>query len=123
MVRTPNGSVTNRSSGGGSTSQSHPTGWTVQPGGTAPVEARAITVFVVDDHQLVRQGIVDVISQESDIVAAGNGGGDAETLRALTAASPRVLVVDLEMPSIRGPAFIAMARDALPELRVVVCTM
>jgi DNA-binding NarL/FixJ family response regulator len=89
----------------------------------APVGTAPISVFVVDDHNLVREGIVGVISQRAEMAAVGSGTGDAETMRALTAASPRVLVVDLEMPSIRGPSFIAMARDALPQLRVVVCTM
>lgn len=123
-MRTADGSVTNRSSSGGTTSQSHPGGWTAQQhGDTALTKAGAITVFVVDDHHLVREGIADVIGQQPDIVATGSGAGNAETLRAVTAARPRVLVVDLEMPAIRGPSFIAMARDALPELRVVVCTM
>jgi DNA-binding NarL/FixJ family response regulator len=36
---------------------------------------------------------------------------------------PKVLVVDLEMPTIRGADLIAMAKDAVPSLRVVVCTM
>src|SRR4051794_11051838 len=90
---------------------------------SAEVEPAPITVFVVDDHHLVRQGIIDVVTQQPDIIAVGSGAGDAETLRALTVAGARVLIVDLEMPVIRGPSFIAMARDALAELRVVVCSM
>ncbi len=85
--------------------------------------AGEISVFVVDDHGLVREGLVDIIRRSAGLRAVGSGAGDAETLRALIAAKARVLTVDLEMPSIRGPSFITMARDALPELRVVVCTM
>ena len=82
-----------------------------------------ITVFVVDDHRLVREGLVRVIKLAADLEVVADGNGDAETLRALTRLKPRVLVVDLEMPAIRGASFIAMAKEALPDLAVVACSM
>ncbi len=123
MLPTADESVMNRASGNGTTSASRIGSATGKQGDTASVAARAISVFVVDDHDLVREGIVSVISQQADIVTVGSGAGDAQTLGMLTAVGPRVLVVDLEMPSIRGPSFIVMARDVLPDLRVVVCSV
>jgi DNA-binding NarL/FixJ family response regulator len=82
-----------------------------------------ITVFVVDDHILVREGLTNVINLAPDLQVVADGNGDAETLRVLTRSTARVLVIDLEMPSIRGPTFIAMAKEAMPELGVVACTM
>ena len=83
----------------------------------------SIAVYVVDDHALVRHGLVSVINLEEGLRVVGDGGDAAETLTAIKRLRPRVLVVDLEMPTIRGADLIAMAKDALPSLRVVVCTM
>jgi DNA-binding NarL/FixJ family response regulator len=82
-----------------------------------------ITVFVIDDHNLVREGLINVINLASNLSVVGNGDGNNETLQALRRSNARVLVIDLEMPGIRGPSFIAMAKDAMPALGVVVCTM
>jgi len=83
----------------------------------------AITVFVVDDHALVRQGVAQVIAAESDMEVIGEGEGAAETLESVRLLVPQVVVVDLEMPRIRGVDFIERAKDALPALHALVCTM
>src|SRR5512139_502939 len=83
----------------------------------------SIAVYVVDDHALVRRGLVSVINLEEGLRVVGDGGDAAETLTAIKRLRPRVLVVDLEMPTIRGADLLAVAKDALPSLRVVVCTM
>ena len=82
-----------------------------------------ITVFVVDDHSLVREGLINVINLAPELRVVGDGAGDGDTLQALKRSNARVLVVDLEMPLIRGSTFIAMAKDAKPDLGVVACTM
>ena len=82
-----------------------------------------IPVFVVDDHTLVRQGLVNIIGLERDLVVVGEGTGAAETLGEIREAKPTVLVADLDMPGVRGGDFIAMAKQALPSLRALACTM
>jgi DNA-binding NarL/FixJ family response regulator len=82
-----------------------------------------ISVYVVDDHALVREGLLRIVNLESDLTVVGSGTGSAETLAEVRRAVPRVLVADLEMPAIRGADFIAMAREAVPSLRVVACSM
>lgn len=82
-----------------------------------------VSVYVVDDHALVRQGLVNVINLEEGLRVVGDGGDTSETLAAIKRLRPRVLVVDLEMTTIRGADLIAMAKEAQPSLRVVVCTM
>jgi DNA-binding NarL/FixJ family response regulator len=83
----------------------------------------ATHVYVVDDHALVRRGLVNIINLEAGLKVVGEGGDTAETLSAIKRLKPDVLVIDLEMPTIRGTDLIAMAKDALPSLRVVACTM
>lgn len=83
----------------------------------------AITVFVVDDHTLVRRGLVQVIDAEEDLQVVGEGVGSEETLGEVRRLRPNVIVVDLEMPQIRGAEFIESAREADPQVRALVCTM
>jgi DNA-binding NarL/FixJ family response regulator len=83
----------------------------------------AIAVYVVDDHALVRRGLASVINLEPGLQVVGEGSDSAATLTAIKRLQPEVLVVDLEMPTIRGPEFVMMAKQAVPSLRVVACTM
>jgi DNA-binding NarL/FixJ family response regulator len=83
----------------------------------------AITVFVVDDHTLVRQGIVQLINLEDDLEVIGEGSGSTETLNAIRRAQPQVVLLDLEMPDIRGADFIRLVKDARPKTQILVCTM
>ncbi len=80
-------------------------------------------VFVVDDHALVREAIVQVIDLEEDLQVVGDGAGSAATLEAIGRTNPDVLVVDLEMPGIRGCDMIATVRNRWPKMRIVACTM
>jgi DNA-binding NarL/FixJ family response regulator len=82
-----------------------------------------VTVFVVDDHALVRSGIVRVIEAEKDLQVVGEGTGSAETLEAIRRLQPEVLIVDLEMPQIRGADLIERVKDLSPSSRTLVCTM
>jgi DNA-binding NarL/FixJ family response regulator len=84
---------------------------------------KAITVFVVDDHTLVRQGMVHLLNLEEDLTVVGDGTGSVETSDAIRRAKPQVVTVDLEMPEIRGAELIGMIRSAHPAAGVLVCTM
>ncbi len=83
----------------------------------------AISVFVVDDHALVRHGIVQLIKLEDDLEVVGEGTGSVETTNAIRRLQPQVVLVDLEMPDIRGADFIALIKNGRTKLRVLVCTM
>jgi two-component system response regulator DegU len=81
------------------------------------------SVFVVDDHELVRTGIIRLLEMEKDIRLLGEGPGSAEVLDAIVRLGPDVAVVDLEMPQIRGADFIRSIKNRAPRIRVVACTM
>jgi DNA-binding NarL/FixJ family response regulator len=83
----------------------------------------AINVFVVDDHDLVRAGIVQLLRLEEDIEVVGDGAGSAETLDRVVRLAPDVAVVDLEMPRIRGADFIQSLKARAPAVRALACTM
>jgi two-component system, NarL family, response regulator NreC len=67
------------------------------------VEAGNITTIVLaDDHQLVRQGLRALLEAEPDLRVVGEAADGLETLRVVERTKPRVLVVDLTMPSLSG---------------------
>jgi len=80
-------------------------------------------VFVVDDHALVRAGLVRLMKMEDDLEVVGEGAGSADTFDAITYLTPDIVVVDLEMPEIRGADLIEMIKDANPNIKVLVCSM
>jgi DNA-binding NarL/FixJ family response regulator len=82
-----------------------------------------IRVFVVDDHALVRNSIAHILNLEDDLEVAGEGTGSAETLETIRRLQPQVVLIDLEMPVIRGAEFIALVRDAVAGVRTLVCSM
>jgi DNA-binding NarL/FixJ family response regulator len=85
--------------------------------------AMAITVFVVDDHELVRKGIVQLLRLEKDLRVVGEGSGTLETFETVIRQEPNVAVVDLEMPQIRGADFIQSLKRRAAEIKVLACTM
>src|SRR5262249_53088385 len=86
-------------------------------------EIMPISVFVVDDHVLVRSGITQLIRLESDLEVAGDGPGTSETLDRISRQPPDVAVVDLEMPQIRGADFIQSLKHRVPSTKTLACTM
>ena len=81
------------------------------------------TVFIVDDHALVRNGLRQIIDLEADLEVVGEGSGAAETVTAIGRTQPNIAIVDLEMPGIRGVDLISMLKQASPQTRVLVCSM
>ncbi|MGJ3507290.1 response regulator [Enemella sp. A6] len=69
-----------------------------------------ITVVVVDDHPLVRDGIVTILSREDDLQVVGEAAGGREALIVVEREAPDVVLLDLRMPGGDGV-------EAIRELR------
>ncbi|GAB2599981.1 response regulator transcription factor [Pseudactinotalea suaedae] len=80
-----------------------------------------ITVMVIDDHEIVRRGVAEVIDRADGLTVVGEAATVAEALRRLPLASPQVILVDLQLPDGTGLEVIAASR-ALPDCRAVVLT-
>jgi len=80
-------------------------------------------VFVVDDHTLVRNAIVQIIDLEEDLRVVGEGEGSSQTLEMIQQLRPDVAVIDLEMPQLRGADLIGLLKPLVSSTRILVCTM
>jgi DNA-binding NarL/FixJ family response regulator len=63
-----------------------------------------ITVVVADDHQLVRSGLVSLLSSSSDITVVGEAGDGAAAVEVVAELAPDVVLMDLSMPVLDGVA-------------------
>lgn len=81
-----------------------------------------IRVVVIDDHPLVREGIVHAISHADDIVVVGQGGTAAEAVDLVRLVGPDILLLDLSIPGLGLSALEVM--NGLPvHAKVIVLTV
>lgn len=81
-----------------------------------------ITVFLVDDHEVVRRGLVDLLGSDPELSVVGEAGSVAEAKARIPAARPDVAVLDVRLPDGNG---IDLCRDLLAthdELRCLILT-
>ncbi|HLF90172.1 MAG TPA: response regulator transcription factor [Anaerolineales bacterium] len=63
---------------------------------------KEITVIVVDDHPLFRQGVVETLSMERDIEVIGEASNGEEALAIIRALRPDIAILDINLPGING---------------------
>ena len=81
-----------------------------------------IRVFLLDDHEIVRRGLVDLLSSTADIVVVGEAATAGEALRRIPAARPQVAILDARLPDGNGIDVCRDIRSAHPEIRCVILT-
>ncbi len=82
-----------------------------------------ITLFLIDDHTLLRRGLVALLSQYDDLRVVGEAGDAGQALRLLPQLCPDVILLDNHLPGVRGVDAIAGLREASPGSRVLMLTV
>jgi len=85
-------------------------------------DAPAIRVFLLDDHEVVRRGVADLLDSEPDLTVVGEAGTAAEALARVPAARPDVAVLDVRLPDGDGVTVCRELRSRLPDLRCLMLT-
>lgn len=84
--------------------------------------AERIRIMLVEDHQVVRQGLVALLSAVEDFEVIGSVGDGVEAVEMFRRVRPDVTLMDLQMPKLGGVGAIQQIRAEFPEARVVVLT-
>ncbi|GAB2546160.1 response regulator transcription factor [Nocardia heshunensis] len=81
-----------------------------------------IRVFLLDDHEIVRRGLQDLLEAEGDITVAGEAGTAAEALRRVPAVRPDVAVLDVRLEDGDGVTVCRDLMSEMPDLNVLMLT-
>jgi DNA-binding NarL/FixJ family response regulator len=81
-----------------------------------------IKVFLVDDHEIVRRGVAELLGREDDIVVVGEAGSVDEAVRRIGATSPDIAVVDFQLPDGTGVEVCREVRDRWPHIGCLMLT-
>jgi two-component system response regulator DevR len=88
----------------------------------APEDQTCTTVFLVDDHEVVRRGVAELLEVEPDLRVVGEAGTVAEALVRIPLVRPRVAVLDVRLPDGNGVELCRDLRALLPELACLMLT-
>ena len=79
-----------------------------------------VRVFLVDDHEVVRRGLIDLLGSDPELEVVGEAGSVGEAMVKIPAVVPDVAVLDVRLPDGNG---IELCRDLLSELPDLRCLM
>lgn len=81
-----------------------------------------IRVVVVDDHPVVCEGLVAVLSDDSDLTVVGQAGDGEEAIRLASELHPEVILMDWRLPGMSGTEACAQISEVQPSTRVIAVT-
>lgn len=81
-----------------------------------------VKVFVLDDHDLIRRALRDLVAPEDDLELSGDAGTVEEGMAAMAAAPPDVAIVDLRLPDGDGIEVCRELRSHHPQTRCLILT-
>ncbi len=83
---------------------------------------RVITVFLVDDHEVVRRGVADLLEEAENLTVIGQASSVSQALARIPALRPDIAVLDVRLPDGNGVELCRELRSALPDLNCLMLT-
>ena len=85
--------------------------------------AKPISVFVADDHAIVRDGLVSLLRAHQGIEVIGTASSGSDAVAQVVRLGPRVLILDISMPDLNGIDAALQIRVGRPDVAIVILTM
>jgi DNA-binding NarL/FixJ family response regulator len=82
-----------------------------------------VTLVLVDDHPIIRQGLRHLLEAEPDFRIIGEAGDGVEALQLIERLKPNILVVDMMMPGLNGLEVLRQIKKISPTTRAIVLSM
>ncbi|GAA6204250.1 response regulator transcription factor [Thalassotalea sp. SU-HH00458] len=82
-----------------------------------------INVLIADDHTILRQGLVSLLSRDEEINVVAEAADGVQAVNQALALKPTVIVIDISMPEMNGMEAVKRLHEHLPEAKVLVLTM
>ncbi len=83
----------------------------------------ALTLVLADDHQIVRQGLRELLKTLPDVTLVGETADGLETVRVVEKLRPDLLILDLMMPGLNGMEVARQVTRRSPDTRIVILSM
>lgn len=96
----------------------------VSPTSAVPATDRhhQITVMIIDDHEVVRRGIAEVVERTDGMTVVAEAGSVSDGVRRALLVHPQVLLVDLQLPDGTGIDLMKQVKETQPDVRAIVLT-
>src|SRR5271154_916928 len=88
-----------------------------------PGRIKKKTVFIVDDHPLLRQGLAILINREQDLMVCGEAEEAQAAMKAIAAKRPDILIADISLNGRDGLDLLKNLRTLYPDLPVLILSM
>ncbi|MES2789569.1 MAG: response regulator transcription factor [Planctomycetota bacterium] len=83
---------------------------------------KLIRVLCVDDHPLVRKGIIAILANEADIELVAEAGNGRDAVELFRQHQPDVTLMDLRMPELDGIGAVKLIRSEFPDAKIIALT-
>lgn len=84
------------------------------------MQSRPCRILIVDDHPVLREGLVSILNEEADLVVAGEAGSGEEGVEQFRKLRPDVVLMDLRLPGMTGAEATEKILREFPEARVLI---
>ena len=80
-------------------------------------------IILADDHVLMREGLKRIIQEDPELQVVDEAGDGVELLEILEKTTPDMVIIDINMPRLRGLEATKFIKELYPEVKVLILTM